>query len=337
MFISLLSLSPAGIAVTVTGLYQAEIPVTNQSSSQRQSAVRAAFIQIMVKLTGNRNAGSIYGVDELVPQAEQFVQQYEYRNQVNEEGIETTRLWVQFDQNVVDNRMREYNIPVWSQERPSTLVWLVINDDLGQRFASLDEYSRYFAVLQEQARARGISFITPLFDLQDAAAISTNAIVAGDTGAIEQASSRYQPDAILAGVVNAVTPELWEGNWISIVQQQNLTSTGSGDSLEIVLSEGVDAHADQLAARFADTQGFVNETTEQIRVTGIRHFEDYAKTLSYLESLNFVSAVDVSRVDVNQVEFVLQLRASNASLSQALSLGRLLQPGTGVNEYRYTP
>lgn len=334
----LLILPLSGSAVTVRGLYEADVPVTDQSSAQRNTAIRSAFIQIMVKLTGNRNAGGIYGVSDLLENATQYVQQYEYRNKEDEAtGSSSTQLWIKFDPGIIDKGMREYNIPVWSQERPSTLIWLVIKDDLGQRFASLDENSRYFSVLNEQARARGIQFITPLYDLQDASAIKSSDVMDGLEGQIQLASERYQPDAILAGAIIASAPGLWEGRWFSSIQGQVTQWSNSGDSIELVLSEGMDGQADNLAARFADTQGFVSESNQEIRVNGIANFEQYARTLRYLETLNFVSGVDVKSVDHDQVVYLVSIRGSENSLSQALSLGRILEPSGAVNEYRFVP
>jgi len=322
-------------AVTVANLYEAEVPVKDQSAGQRNSAIRAAFVQIMVKLTGNRNAAAIYGVSELLDRSGQFVQQYEYRSEPDQNtGQPVTRLWIRFDARVIDDGMREYSIPIWSQERPSTLVWLVIKDDLGQRFASLDEESRYFSILQEQAGARGISFITPLYDLQDAAAIKSSDVIGGFEGPLSLASKRYQPDAILAGAVVSLGPDLWEGRWLSIIQGQPVRWSNSGDSIEIVLSEGMDGQADHLAARFAQVQGFVSENTQEISVAGVNSFARYARILSYLESLNFVSSVEVKHMDSSHVIYVLSTRGSAEALTQALTLGRVLQP-SGVNgEYQ---
>ena len=330
----LLAIPVLSPAVTVTNLYEAEVPVKDQSAGTRNSAIHAALVQVMVKLTGNRNASSIYGVAELLERAQQFVQQYEYRSGEDQlTGKPTTRLWVRFDASVIDNGMREFSIPVWSQERPSTLVWLVIKDDLGQRFASLDENSRYFSVLYEQARARGISFITPLYDLDDAASINTSDVVGGFDGPVLLASERYQPDAILAGVVTTQGQGLWEGNWLGIIQGQPIRWSNSSDSIDIVLSEGMDGMADHLAARFAQLQGFVSENIQEISVTGVNSFAQYARTLSYLESLNIVSSVDVKRMESGRVIYVLSTRGSTDSLIQALALGRVLQSSGPGGEF----
>ncbi|MCG8324652.1 MAG: DUF2066 domain-containing protein [Thiotrichales bacterium] len=322
-------------AATVTGLYEAEVPVSNQTAGQRQSAIRAAFIQVMVKLTGNRNAASIYGVSEMMERVDQYVQQFEYRTQDDRAGNPSTRLWVRFDPRVIDRGMRDYSIPIWSQERPSSLVWLVIRDDLGQRFASLDVDSRFFSVLQEQAGARGISFITPLYDLQDATAIRSSDIIDGIDTTIMLASSRYQPDAVLSGAITSAGAGLWEGEWLIIIQDQIINRwMNSGDSIEIVLSEAMDGLADNLAIRFAQTRGYASETIQEISVTGVSSFAAYARTLSYLESLNIVSAVDVKSMDTTRVVYVLSTAGTAETLAQTLTLGRVLEPAGNSGVYQ---
>ncbi len=337
LLIIMMCMSPLpGLAVTVTNLYEAEVPVADQTANGRSAGIQAAFIQVMVKLTGSRNAASIYGVSELQQRAVQFVQQYEYRGVEDAKtGQVRPRLWVRFDAGAIDNGMREYNIPVWSQERPSTLLWLVVRDGLGQRFASLDEDSRYFTVLREQARARGISFITPLQDLQDAAAIRSSDIIGGLEAPLQQASARYHPDAILAGSLIGDPQGLWEGRWTLIIQGQNAGGWSStGESIDLVLSEGIDYLADNLATRFAQTQGYAGESTQEISVTGIGSFAGYAETLRYLESLNFVSSVDVTDITPGRVVYRLTTRGDASTLAQALALGRVLQPSGVGGEYQ---
>jgi len=336
MLFLLTACPPVSLAVTVTNLYQAEVPVADQSAAARATAIRAALVQVMIKLTGNRNAAGIYGVDELQARADQLLQQYEYRS-AGEEGNSRLHLWVRFDPRGIDNGMREYNIPVWSQERPSTLIWLVIRDDLGQRFASLDANSRYFTALQEQASARGIPFITPLYDLQDAAAIRTDDVIGGFEEPLIQASERYQPDAILAGTVMATASGLWEARWLAIIQGQPRQWISAGDSIEMVLGEGMEGLADQLAAAYAQQQGFASENTGEISITGVDSFARYARALSYLESLNLVSSVNVKSLDSKRVTCVVSARGDMDTLHQALVLGRVLQPAGNPGEYRLLP
>lgn len=326
IILSLVFIVSPSWAVTVSGLYEAVVPVTDQSTASQNQGIRAALLQVMVKLTGQRNATSIYGVDTILDNANSHLQQYEFRTYPDEETGEVRhKLWVSFDANGIRNEVRQHSIPIWSQERPSTLIWMVINDELGQRFAKLDRASRYLYILNEQASARGISFVTPLLDVQDTMSLKDDDVVAGLIGPVQQASSRYVADAILTVVVNNLGPGIWQAEWMSIINDAPGRWQTSGSTAGEAISEGVDALADTLASIYRQDIGYAHESTFEIIVSGIPDFRAYAKTLRYLESLNFINQVDVKRANDNSITYSLVANGGFSSLEKAVLLGSLLQ------------
>lgn len=338
LFIAFVLISASSLcqAVSVSGLYEATVPVADQSSKSQSTGIRAALLQVIIKLTGKRNAASIYGVDSILENTNRYLQQYEFRNiTIPETGDIQKQLWARFDASVLESEMLQYGIPIWSQERPSTLIWMVINDELGQRFANLDRASRYLQILNEQAAARGISFVTPLHDLQDASTLKDSDIVGGLLEPVKQASSRYVADTILTANINSVGLNLWEAEWTSIINNENRNWTTSGSSVVEVISEGVDALADTLSGLYSQDVGFANESSFDIIVTGVQDFRAYAKTLRYLESLNFISSVDVKQVNSNSITYMLTARGGPTAVEQAASLSNILQPAGDRHSFRY--
>ncbi len=317
-------------------LYEATVPVAGQSTASQSEGIRAALLQVLVKLTGRRNATSIYGVESILENANRYLQQYEFRNQLNAEtGEMQSRLWAHFDANVIQSELRQYGIPIWSQERPSTLIWMVINDELGQRFANLDRDSRYLQILNEQAAARGISFVTPLHDFQDTSTLKDVDIIGDFIEPVKQASRRYVADTILMASINSVGLDLWEAQWTSIIEDQTRSWTTSGSNVSETISEGVDALADTLSALYSQDVGYASESSFDIIVTGIEDFRAYARTLSYLESLNFISLVDVKQANSNGVTYSLTARGGLTAVEQAASLSDILQPTGDSMSFRY--
>jgi len=66
-------------AVVVSGLYEAEVPVSDKSANSRKKNMAAVLRVVLIKLTGDRQVPSRNGVTELLLGAEQYVQQFEYR------------------------------------------------------------------------------------------------------------------------------------------------------------------------------------------------------------------------------------------------------------------
>jgi len=70
-------------------------------------------------------------------------------------------------------------VPIWGKQRPSTLVWLVVEDEGGRRLIGTDEESEYLSVLKERASVRGIPMLIPLLDLEDNARLKPSDVWGG--------------------------------------------------------------------------------------------------------------------------------------------------------------
>src|SRR5579872_3127928 len=75
LLLALCWLSPAR-AVIVGGLYEARVPVTDQSVASRNAALQQAFGMVLVKVTGDRAAAGALATAFDNPT--QYVQQYRY-------------------------------------------------------------------------------------------------------------------------------------------------------------------------------------------------------------------------------------------------------------------
>ena len=331
--LGLLLFSSASTAVTVSNLYEASVPVADKSSASQARGVRDALRQVMVKITGKRDASILPGVNLMLDNANRFLQQYEFQSVKNADtGAQQLRLWARFDSALIQNEVRQNSIPLWSQERPATLIWLLINDELGQRFAALDPDSRYLGAIKQQAAARGIEFETPLMDLQDTANLKASDLINGQINNIQTASKRYIADATLTAAVNAAGPGLWEVNWISIVEDQPRSWVTTASTASEAIAEGVDRMADILAQAYSQNSVYAAESEFEIRITGLRDFPAYANTMRYLESLNFVNQVNLQQAEDTTVTCRLTANGGYDALERAVSLGQVLRPaGDGIS------
>ena len=165
LFSTTLSYPSIAQAVVVRGLYEAEVPVSDQSASNRKKNMAAVLRVVLIKLTGDRQVPSRNGVTELLLNADQYVQQFEYRTK--EEDKQQLTLWARFNSASLDKILREAAIPEWGRERPSTLVWLAVSDAIGRRLTGLSDISGYVEKMESRAKNRGILLVHPLLDLED--------------------------------------------------------------------------------------------------------------------------------------------------------------------------
>ena len=336
----------AAFAVRVPGLYEAEVPVAGQQAEHRREAVETAMKRVLVKLTGDRNAGGQAALAPIIKDAEKYVQQYRYVESpvrvtggVEPAGVPETRLMIRFrfDDANLNNALRGLGVQVWGRERPAILVWLAMEDGDFRRLLVPEEDTDIFSVVTDAAGDRGIVLIYPLFDLQDTSSLRASDIWGGFQRPVLEASSRYFPDIVLTGRISSPVPGIWEGRWTAYLGEERTSWSTEGSFVETVVGEGIDGIADLLARRYA--RGSDTDTgATRMKVVDVTSLEEYARVLKYLQSLSPVTRVDVVEVGPGDVEFSLTAHGGGQAVAQAINFGRVLEPLDGAGgTYRLLP
>ncbi|HEY4128829.1 MAG TPA: DUF2066 domain-containing protein [Gammaproteobacteria bacterium] len=308
-------------AVVMSDLYEARVPVTDQSSPQRNSALQQAFDAVLVRVTGDRAAGGALAASLGNPS--QYMQQYRYEqapvDPANPTAAPGLMLWVRFDAGVVDKGLRAAHAPVWGKERPRTLVWLALPDHI----LSATESSPLMQALFVAAEQRGIVLVFPAMDATDKAAVSAADITGFNAARLTQASSRYHADEVLVGAV-APAEGQFAARWQWLLPDQPVNwQTPAGDQ-SVVSVDGLEVAADKFAARYAVAPDATDQDGVALQVDGIDSLDAYAKVLAYLGTLTPVRAVHVQRVAGGSVYYSVDVHGSLQNLESALTLGGLL-------------
>ena len=327
-------------AIKVTGLYQAVVSVSDESTQKRRMALKQALGKVLVKITGDRNINKGMGVTSLLATPGKFVQQYRYRQNSNDWNQDKLayELWVQFDEGALDAALKTYGVPIWEKERPSILVWLVHKKNKDRSFVGIEKGSEYLNILENRASARGVRLLFPLLDLQDNSKISVTDVWGGFTEPILNASKRYQANVVLTSKFTQILPTLWESDWSVYFDNQVVNWTSQSDIADIVLEEGIDELVDKLVSRYTQTEG-QNTEVIQLLVNDINNVDEYAQTFSYLASIQSVDSVEVKQTTPNYILFELTSSRCAEGVYQAISLGKILESveGGDVSEYRLLP
>ena len=336
--------SPGALAVRVPGLYEAEVPVAGQQVEHRRQAVETAMKRVLVKLTGDRNAGGQTMLLPIIRNAEKFVQQYRYVEAPAAAGGEepgagerSLKVRYRFDDINLNTALREAGVEIWSRERPAVLVWLGMESDGFRRILVPEEDPEIFTLVGEKAGERGIVLIYPLFDLEDTSRLRASDIWGGFQRPVLEASGRYFPDVVLTGRVESTAPGIWEGRWTAYIGEETSSWSTEGSYPESVINEGIDGVADLLARTYA--RGGGGDTgTVRMKVVNITSVEQYARVLKYLQSLSPVTRVDVVQVAQGDVEFSLTAHGGGQAVAQAINFGRVLESHDGASgTYRLLP
>lgn len=318
-------------AVVVSGLYEAEVPVSDQSASSRKKNMAAVLRAVLIKLTGDRQVPSRNGVAELLSNADQYAQQFEYRTR--EEDKQQLTFWARFNSASLDKVLRDAAIPEWGRERPSTLIWLAVDDAIGRHLTGLSDISGYAERMESSAKNRGIQLVYPLLDLEDTKQLKASDIWGNFQEPVLAASERYHANVVLTGRLESISPESWQAHWLAYIDGQPVSWLSQGNSPEAALDEGVEGLADKLAERFGQAGTYTQTGEIEILVNEITDYHQYSKVLNYLESLNSVSNVEVREVNHSSVVYVLTAQADTAVIARAVGLGQTLEQ-ISVNNYR---
>lgn len=369
MFSMLVALMLAGTgshAAVVTGLYEASVPVPDQSASARRVALQQALAAVLVKVTGERTEGGVPALVKLAQDPSQFLQQYRYKQKPATGGApaltyyDLTRtgapaipptgllLAAKFDPGLVDQAVRTAQEPLWGEERPATLVRLVIDDASGKNIVSSGSNAAVVQAMQSAARQRGAPLIFPDMDAQDQQATGVPDITQDNSAHIAAASRRYKPDATLAGNIVMTASGVYAARWQLTAGAKSASWSTPPGELASVAADGVQVMADNYAKWFAIAPGVNGVSGVSVSVAGIATVQAYAKVLAYLGRLTPVKSIQVARVEGQTVYFSLDTQGSVNNLQQAALLGGLLRnlapaavsgalPATAALQFQYVP
>ena len=319
----LLAASGAARAVPLRGLYEASVPVADQSPGARDGALHRALEVVLFRVTGTRNLPP-EAQSGLLSRATALVQGYGYEPSPSGQGL---RLRAQFDARAIEGALRSQGLPIWGANRPSHVVWLALRDD-GQPRAVLDAagIAARAATLPAVADARGIPVSFPSQDATDRGLVSFNELWSGNFGGVAGASRRYNTEMILIARAGRES-----GRWLV---RWNLFNAAGGsedwsttqDTLEAALAAGVDELADRQALRFATQGGSAQEL--RLRVAGVDSLDAYGRVLNYVRGLNAVRSAQVEAAAAGALTLRLRVEGDPNALSHAIAAGNVLRQET---------
>lgn len=327
-----------GVPAVSAPLYEAEVPVADQSAGTRGAALRSAMTEVLVRVSGDRAVERQPGVATLLAEPGPYVQQFGYRP-APAAGELPWRLWVRFDGAGLERAMRDRGLPYWGRERPETLVWVAVEQDGRRQLLGEPDASEVKDRLQAAARRRGLPLIFPLMDLEDRTRVNFSDVWGGFLEPVLAASARYRPQALLVGRLHQSDTGAWQASWTLRVQESEQRWSGSDLQLMALTAAGIDRAADELAARYAilDTGGDGGRL--RIRVAGVLGTGDYVRLNRYFASLSAVQSAQLQALAGNRAEYLLQLQGDEQGFERALAIGSVLRPDpdAGPRYYRLQP
>lgn len=327
--IVMLLVMPDAWGVRVENLYAVEVEQADGVGNALEDAFDIALRRILVRVTGRQSAADDNRIIGAFGDTASLVQQY----RIDDLGS----VWVSFDQVAIKRILDQLGEPVWGEERPATLVWLVMDAGSGKRefLAAGSNLSETGAridsgaddriaaneaavreLLESSAEARAVPLILPLVDSTELTSISVSDVWGGFTESLLEASTRYGADAVLVGRARVFSAERIDVRWTLLADNERYDWDGD-------MASGPNNLADFFAARLARSAG--QERQILLQVKGVDDLDAYGRLSAYLAALEVVDDFSVNKVAGSEVLFSLSIRGDADLLIRTIALQRVLQ------------
>ncbi|WP_229792349.1 DUF2066 domain-containing protein [Cognatilysobacter bugurensis] len=318
------------------GPYAAEVTVTNQAPAQRNAAFARGLVEVLTKITGDRNVTSRPGVGPALRKASEFVEGYDYRQ---DEGVSAsgapsfrTVIVTRYEKDEVEALIDTFGLPVWPDPRQRPVLWLAIDDGSGPRLVGLDRAAAARPVL-DRAVELGYRLGLPAGNAAEQALVA--AIWRGDTAAVARASQRYAPPIQVLGKLRRDGKGGWVADWTLVDKGKTLStwSTAHRDARR-AMAGGAEGAADALFKKYSkprEGSGPAGEYT--VAFTGVDTTDDYLRLMGHLQQQAVVRRIVPVSASPERLVLRLELISGVEGFKRATAGGGVIEAassGTGA-------
>lgn len=330
----LFSMVQSGYTEPVKGLYTTVVEIEAQSDAQLRKAAREGLATVFIRVSGHRSVLNHSEITQALRNARTYLNQFSYQTHEHE-GERHLSVVLEFEEALVSKVLRRAGLPIWSADRPTVLVWLVLDDGDSKQLANPEAYQDLMQQMRSHAKRRGLALKLPLMDLEDNLALGAEQLWQLSSPAIAQASQRYQPDSILIGKLSRLTSGRWLGQWQYRFADRKIAFDGAADDLNQFIAAGFDEVANLQADVYAIVPVKTSTDGVVIELTNIDSFTDYARAIAYLESLAAVEHANLMSLKGDLLVVRLVAEGQLQQLEKAIALGKKLKQQTATSNSDY--
>jgi len=325
VFLSLQSVK----AVVIDDLYTIALPVSDQTTDLRREAFESAFKSVLIKVSGSDEAQKSPAILKLAKSSSRYVKQFSYeaRAGIDADGVAIKLLYltVNFDQQLIEQLLRQNNFPIWGRERPSSL--LIINSDSveGLQIVTGDSAPKVVELLEAAGLKIGVPTLFPLMDLEDISQVDVSDVTLRHFKEINNMAARYWPDALVVGEIVELDLDRWQGVWEVRFADQVFKWQFNAVNQKAIIDELIAHLAGVLALEYALEFQQGKQQELRLKVSSVEDINHLISVQKYLGSLNVVESVRVSLVSKEEITFYLELSNSIEDLQRLINIGNILE------------
>jgi hypothetical protein len=307
--------------------YQGNVMV---SSSTENELKEQALTQVLIKISGNNDIGSLAEAKSLLTKTQQLISQYGYKAEQGDKYF-----YALFDQAKINQSLRNMQQPIWGDTRPTTLIWLIDRNQLvSEQDIKLKNDIPLSIALKQTQQTRGVQVQFPLMDLDDNLSLTVSDVRGRFYDQAANATLRYARENFIVAELKELGADKWKLNWELVkadnVSQQHriLKKDEFTDSKSIVIEKMVNALANYYAGQYAVLENQNEKFNQTIYVNGINSLEKLTSLNTVLENLLVISSFSVISTKGEQVGVDIKIKGSVESFKNTLSAQPNLILGT---------
>lgn len=322
----LTAVSAPASAVTVSGLYAAEVPVAGSAPKQLAEGYARGLAKVFVRVAGSRDVLTREGVDELLGNAESLLLSYQVVR--GEQGDSDSRLRMAFGAVGVNQALASIAAPVWGANRPLTLAWVAVQDNGSRALITSGEdngavsgaVSLWRSEFARAAQDRGLPIALPSDQYGSNRELLSD-IWGQFIDPIRSVSETIDHD-VLALVRVSRSGGQWRAGWVfdgmSMDAGEESVTAPTPDALARLV---IDRWADHYAGRYAVAAGDVGEAPQvDIVLRGVSGLSDYGTISRVLEGLTPVVSVGAVRIRGDQLTMRIAFSGELDQLREYIAL-----------------
>ena len=305
-------------ADVLPSFYDISVPVESTDPEELKEAAQLAMQNMLIRASGTEGVLQNRRLQQAFADANNYISQYGYQRADSGEFF----VAFNFSADVVEKLLSQAGAPVWTPDRPSTLVWLAVEEAGEQRVAVAGD--EVFDALVSAAADRGLVLKSPLYDLQDRFTLSGQQLWLQDREAVNTASERYSANVIMMARAWQDSRKAWHINWDML----NTRGLNAGSESCLRLTDCFNVPVAELAEKWAAQYGVVTKFSETqalaIEVGGL-DFDAYSQLIAYLKDLPATQKVVLTGIVKGRYHFDLEWQAEQTTLRDLLALNQSLQ------------
>ena len=306
-------------------LYEGSALVNTQGGGERAGALQRALVQVIVKVTGQRNAAALPQVHGLLGNASRLVKDSRYSAEsetINGAPIYRQKLTAQFDRGAVDALIAGAGLPVWPAPLAPVVLWLVIDDGHGARMVGAT-HANAAKSLTDRAANRGLTVVIPsATPLESQIALLASGI--GPAQAVVLPSAAYGPQQLVGKLVR--TASGWNAQWILLDGGVELNRWNeTNPDARLAMANAADGAADALARKYARVVSGGPSGSFMIEIDGLRTGDDYVRAMGYLEGLGIVRKIVLISALDDRLRMQLDLSTGMEGFRSVIGVGQVLE------------